>query len=190
LAQKPKPRGGAGVSREEFDELAALVSRNQSRIETLEKNDHDLEERMNRSLAETNVKIDALGASQQQVSQKIDAFMSAQGEANRKFQQAHDELKKSSEKMEGVMDRIEGFIKNLEHAFRLDEEDGLGAFRDDQTFLRKIRKLFGMAGGIILNAALVGALGVAGAFLAQSAWDAFHGSRPPMNTPAAIGQPR
>jgi predicted nucleic acid-binding Zn-ribbon protein len=163
LVQKPKPP--AGVSRAEFDDLAALVSRNQSRIEALEKNDHDLEERMNRSLAETNVKIDALGASQQQVSQKIDAFMRTQGEANQKFQQAHDELRKSNEKVEGVLDRIADFMESMTHAFRLDEEEGLGEFREDQFFLRKLRRILNAGGGFALNAVIGGLVVGAGAIL-------------------------
>jgi hypothetical protein len=144
------------------------VGRNQSRIEALEKNDNELEERMNRSLAEMNVKIDVVGANQQKVSQKIDSFMETQVEANKRFQESHEDLKESNKKMEGVMDRIEGFIKNLEHAFRLDEEDGLGAFRDDQTFLRRIRKLLGAGGGFAFNAAIVLAVTGAGSFLAAA----------------------
>jgi len=155
LPQIRKP--ASSVTRKEFDALARKVEsasstlrEDRKRITALEKSDRDLEERMERKFVEVNIKIDAIGAKQQDVSQNLDGLIKAQGEANA---------------------RVDGQLGLLLGAFRLDEgDDAKGHFREDMTFLRKLRIASEDGKGFTYNAVIglvvagVGSLFVAGVF--------------------------
>lgn len=155
MPQLRKP--ASSVTRKEFDALARKVEtatstlrEDRKRITALEKSDHDLEERMNRKFVEIEVKIDAIGVKQQDFSRSLDVLIKDQETANAD---------------------VAAKLGLLVASFRLDEgDDAKGRFREDMTFLRKLRMASEDGKGFAHNAVIglivagVGSVLVAGIF--------------------------